>query len=182
MSSRGKPKKKDQGGKQKGRRGGRKPAAPHQPTPAHLTQQPTSSILDATEVGEEWGPAVGNHVRKTAPGCHVAFLDEDDEWSLSRAEYDPEDFGLDASEKPPDLSLDPETRILTAINCSDTEYRCFYVTVEHPCQGRGGRRLVRGVCRDSSGAVRFPPAVQFATQLFSSSPFSSSHFFPFIFG
>ena len=99
----------------------------------------------------------GNHVLGTAPGCYISYLDQDDPssaWTLSKTRYSPDDFGLEPDENPPDLSVDPESHVLTAINASETEFRCFYITLEHPVAGRGGAPLKPGVCRDQKGVER----------------------------
>ena len=74
-------------------------------------------------------------VRSSAPGVHV---DDDASWLIRRRRYSRQFLGLPKWQKPPDLSIDPESGLLSFIN-PDKTAKAFFVSVRgHTCRGAGG--------------------------------------------
>jgi hypothetical protein len=74
-------------------------------------------------------------VRTSAPGVHV---DDDASWIIRRRRYSRQLLGLPKWQKPPDLSIDPESGLLSFIN-PDKTAKAFFVSVRgHTCRGAGG--------------------------------------------
>jgi hypothetical protein len=84
----------------------------------------------------------GNVDMAGAPGCHVAHYDAD--WIVGVSPFDYDDFGLEEGDEVPDISVDPETKLLTVINTSEECARCYYITLHHRVLGRDGRFLAMG--------------------------------------
>ena len=75
------------------------------------------------------------YVRSSAPGVHV---DDDASWIIRRRRYNRQLLGLPKRQKPPDLSIDPESGLLSFIN-PDKTAKAFFVSVRgHTCRGAGG--------------------------------------------
>ena len=97
----------------------------------------------------------GNYLPEAARGCHLATPGAA-EWILGLEEYDPDEFGLSPSDPTgnlPDLSIDPESLLLTAINPSSSR-RSYFVTLLPPCSpafGADGVALETGGVRDERG-------------------------------
>ncbi|CAE8633792.1 unnamed protein product [Polarella glacialis] len=90
--------------------------------------------------------------RRRWPGCHVAHRRAP--WILGV--QDLESAGIQAGDEPlPDISIDPEEKVLSVINTSDVE-RCYYLSLpaESGCATASGRRLATGTARDADGTVR----------------------------
>ena len=79
--------------------------------------------------------------------------DMGESWFVGVDDFDPEDFGLREGDDVPDISLDPETQLLTAFNPTDGT-RTIYVTVGHPARDAHGREMTMGVARDEAGNER----------------------------
>ena len=74
-------------------------------------------------------------VRSSAPGVHV---DDDASWLIRRRRYSRQFLGLPKWQKPPDLSIDPESGLLSFI-IPDKTAKAFFVSVRgHACRGAGG--------------------------------------------
>ena len=99
---------------------------------------------------KERAPVQAGVVEDAAPGC--AWLDARTPgagWALAVESFDEADFGLERGDALPDLSLDPEDRVLTLLNASDTA-KAYHVSVRdrtliasndqvlsaRPCRGR----------------------------------------------
>jgi murein DD-endopeptidase MepM/ murein hydrolase activator NlpD len=134
------------------------------PLNAHLTD-----LTDLT--------VTGNFVVESQVGCYVAH-NGDAPWLLSHGRFDPDAFGLDeaAGDTAPDLSVDPDSMVLSVINGSHDTTLSYFITVEHTVLirslDRGGphRRggAGAGSAEDGSGAGGGgggggPAAVDFAS-------------------
>ena len=64
--------------------------------------------------------------------------------------YDEDDF--EPGVPLPDIGVDPEDHLLTAVNTSAAA-RVFYISTRHAARGGGGRPLRRGVTRADAGVV-----------------------------
>ena len=94
-------------------------------------------------------------VHDAAAGCHVVHPSDDndapDAWWLDRSPFDAAEFGGDEDSDGgdddsdiavPDLSVDPDTHVLTLLNASPSAYKCFTVSLERcRCIGRHERPL-----------------------------------------
>lgn len=90
-------------------------------------------------------------VEDSAPGCHIAI--DSAEWILGTESFDYDAFGLPSEAEVPDISIDPEARILTVANPSATA-KVYYITIETEAEDKFGRKLSSGSWTDSSGAQR----------------------------
>ena len=101
-----------------------------------------------------------NYVIASEPGCHVAFRNAD--WIADVTALKAEDFGIeekDIEKMLPDISIDPETGLLSVINKSLISDRTFYLTiVGSGCRLRDGktgkRKLQIGICWGDDGVKR----------------------------
>lgn len=102
-----------------------------------------------------------NYVVASEPGCHVAFRNAD--WIADVTALKEEDFYIEEHEDIekvlPDISIDPETGLLSVLNKSSTSDRTFYLTiVGSGCRLRDGktgkRKLQIGVCWGNDGVKR----------------------------
>ena len=101
-----------------------------------------------------------NYVIASEPGCHVAFRNAD--WIADVTALKAEDFGIeekDIEKMLPDISIDPETGLLSVINKSLSSDRTFYLTiVGSGCRLRDGktgkRKLQIGICWGNDGVKR----------------------------
>ena len=93
-------------------------------------------------------PGVHNFVSSAGAGCHVSHGDA--AWLVGSDTYDPDDFEDDAVL--PDLSVDPEDGLLTAVNTSE-EARAFYISTGHVCLNAAGAEVSAGWTRNDSGVV-----------------------------
>jgi hypothetical protein len=84
-----------------------------------------------------------NYVMSSAMGCHVVHGDSD--WIIGRDHFDPEEW--DDPGVIPDLSLDPETLMLTAINTTP-RFKSFFISFPYPATGKGHRPLQSGIWRE----------------------------------
>lgn len=102
----------------------------------------------------------GNYVPASCRGCHIAHFDAD--WLLevqvsfvfflacagllrNEKPFNPAEFGLKPKEKVPDISIDPESRMLTVINQKSC-VRCFYITLGNEVEGASSC-LYCGFCK-----------------------------------
>jgi len=93
---------------------------------------------------EQQGEVVFNYVTTSARGCHIAHGDAD--WVIGRDHFNPDEW--DEVDRVPDLSLDPETLLLTAINTTN-RFKSFFISFPYPATGHGERPLQMGVtCTD----------------------------------
>lgn len=101
-----------------------------------------------------------NLVPDSIKGCYVAHFAAD--WVL-RVEQ------LPVSKKTknfPDLAFDPESKVLSSVNSSNTDCKSIYITLFHEAFGKHGR-MEMNYTRDSDGKVR--DCVTFVTILEPSS-------------
>ena len=91
-------------------------------------------------------------VAASCQGCHFWHGSSTrPPWMLGKPEpFNSDDFGLEAGDEVPDLSVDPETMVLTVINAKPTP-RCFHVTIEHPATGFDGAQLQMGAAKREDG-------------------------------
>jgi biotin carboxyl carrier protein len=97
----------------------------------------------------------GNVVPEAFPGCHVVHDPEIPPWVLEDQSdpFDPDEFGLtpETEHLLPQISIDPESRIMCLTNHSHAHRRSFFITLGHRLQGRGGAPLSTGHWRDAQG-------------------------------
>ena len=94
------------------------------------------------------------YVLSSAPGCHVCSLKSS--WIIEAGKINWRDFGLGGPEDAnmlPDISVDPETFVLTVIN-TQRYPRCFYVTVFHPACDKDMQLLASGWMTQQDGTSR----------------------------
>jgi hypothetical protein len=96
-----------------------------------------------------WGEAP-NYLPDSEPGCHVARFAAD--WVVGVEPFDEADFGLPPGAELPDISIEPEERLLSVINSSRTHARSMTITLSHVLRDAEGRALDAGVHRDDAGA------------------------------
>lgn len=84
------------------------------------------------------------------PGCHIVHNRAP--WILGVQSLRAAGLSKRKKEQLPDISVDPESRILSVINSSSTK-RCFYLSLPaaYDCRTRRGSKLEAGRSRDSSG-------------------------------
>lgn len=109
----------------------------------------------------------GNYCRGSARGCHVVHMTAD--WIVGVDAFDPiEDFGIDpmdtvACASIPDISIDPDTRLLSVVNQASSA-RSFFISVDVE-EEEGGDGFVIcvdaehapmqcGLARDADGTLR----------------------------
>lgn len=80
-------------------------------------------------MNEDVCKCTGNYVASSQTSCLVAYYNAG--WLFSVDDYDPDDYGLGPDDDPPDISLDPDSLVLSVINASK-EHRSYFITVEHP--------------------------------------------------
>ena len=98
-----------------------------------------------------WRPSgsAPSFVPGSAPGCHVC--DGSSSWIISRRRFSRRDYGLRKGDAVPDLSLDPQSKVLALINTANLSRAYFVSVVTHECRGRRGKPLFAGVARDAAG-------------------------------
>ena len=84
------------------------------------------------------------------PGCHI--VTPESKWIIGMDDFDEEELGLEPGHDPPDISVDPETQMLSVINASGVT-RSYFVTAGHKAVDRDGRALSMGTTRDAKGTV-----------------------------
>ena len=95
----------------------------------------------------------GNYVAESAQGCHVARFEAD--WVVGVEPFDESDFGLPPGAELPDISVDPDERLLSVINPSETHARSFTISVPHTLRDSAGKALAAAVTPAADGAA--PP-------------------------
>jgi murein DD-endopeptidase MepM/ murein hydrolase activator NlpD len=97
-------------------------------------------------------PAAGpNYLPESEPGCHVARFEAD--WLVGVEPFDEADFGLPPGAELPDISVDPEERLLSVINPSRSHARSVTLSLPHTLRDADGAALAAGSYRDDSGAI-----------------------------
>jgi len=83
---------------------------------------------------------MGEFVRAAAVGTHIAHFDAP--WILGVGPFDPADYGFTKDNLPPlpDLTIDPESKMLTVINLSKT-FKSYHIGVDAPCIDQSGQRM-----------------------------------------
>lgn len=92
-------------------------------------------------------------VAASAPGCHVVHAGADGESAGWAGRAEPlvlADYGLERESDVPDLSLDPESGLLTAFNSAATR-KSFYVSTPCVCVDHRGQRMQQAAYRDAQG-------------------------------
>ena len=78
----------------------------------------------------------------SAPGIHVG--DGNCSWIVRSKQWKPKLLGLSKRQAPPDISIDPDSGMLSFINAADVS-KAFFVSIRgHACVGRRGAPL-RGI-------------------------------------
>lgn len=90
----------------------------------------------------------GNYMVDVQKGCYVAHYDA--QWLVGVHPFDPRDFGLDEDDDFPDISIDPETNLLSVVNQSTVD-RSFYISLGHPIIDASGQQLAMGSAVDAKG-------------------------------
>ena len=73
----------------------------------------------------------GNFLLEAAPGCYIIHDNKPPQWIVGIDSFVPEDFGLsiDNEDQMPDISIDPDSGLLTCINKHNSNMRTFYISV-----------------------------------------------------
>eukprot|EP00930_Biecheleria_cincta_P020737 TRINITY_DN15524_c0_g1_i1.p1 TRINITY_DN15524_c0_g1~~TRINITY_DN15524_c0_g1_i1.p1 ORF type:complete len:365 (-),score=51.01 TRINITY_DN15524_c0_g1_i1:318-1412(-) len=130
-------------------------------TQTHVSQAESNDGIQATNrvvsrsprrrVGRGRGRGVRKAQHGRWPGCHVAHHSAP--WILGTQDLDSAGFGNE--EDLPDISIDPDEKILSVINTTE-EDRCYCLTLPASCGCRSasGRKLATGSARDADSSVR----------------------------
>jgi hypothetical protein len=116
-------------------------------TKAQLAKAPTVRKCKDCQGDKSDGAQVNpvNFIASEYQGCHVAVNRTTQSWVIAPASpFSRADFGLPKDCPVPDISIDPETRVLTVINSEPQEVRCYFITCDHPCKDRSGKLLQMG--------------------------------------
>ena len=100
------------------------------------------------------GPAVrGNFLLQAAPGCHIIHGSNPPKWVVGMDTFFPEDFGLSSEtvEQMPDISIDPESGLLTCVNKHESNIRTFYISVSCKVLDADLKDMEDGMARDIDG-------------------------------
>ena len=90
-----------------------------------------------------------NFALDSAEGCYIAH--GEGWWILESSPFEEEEWG--APEEVPDLSLDPESNLLTAINTS-MKYKSFFISFPYRAMGNRDQILRMGKYSDEEGVVK----------------------------
>ena len=95
----------------------------------------------------------GNFVLQAAPGCHIIHDNKPPNWIVGIDTFAPEDFGLtvDNEDQMPDISIDPESGLLTCINKHNNNIRTFYISVSCNLYNVNMEAMDKGEARDTKG-------------------------------
>jgi len=91
-----------------------------------------------------------NFLSEATPGCYVCHSSADPSWIIDVGEFDLEDFGVGSVEELPDISVDPETHMLTVINTA-AQAQIYYITLGHQLRDGQQQLLKMGTARDEDG-------------------------------
>ena len=83
---------------------------------------------------------IKNYIPKSTTGCHI--IHSNASWVLESSSFHPDDWDVPV-DSIPDLSLDPENFVLTAINTTPL-YKSYFISVLHACTDRSGKSLKMG--------------------------------------
>lgn len=100
------------------------------------------------------GPVVrGNFLLQAAPGCHIIHGINPPKWIVGMDTFFAEDFGLssDTVEQMPDISIDPESGLLTCVNKHESNIRTFYISVSCKVLDADLKDMENGMARDIDG-------------------------------
>ena len=100
------------------------------------------------------GPVVrGNFLLQAAPGCHIIHGINPPKWIVGMDTFFAEDFGLssDTVEQMPDISIDPESGLLTCVNKHESNIRTFYISVSCKVLDADLKDMEDGMARDIDG-------------------------------
>jgi len=97
----------------------------------------------------------GNFLLEAAPGCHIIHDNKPPKWIVGIDPFVPEDFGLsiDNEDQMPDISIDPDSGLLTCINRHNSNIRTFYISVSCNSYDKNFHLLERGQARDAKGRL-----------------------------
>lgn len=93
-----------------------------------------------------------NFVQSAGEGCHIARKkgDDDEDWVVEWETVDPEEF---LGTEVPDISMDPDEKLLSLCNVDTHSYKVAYITISGtPLVDRYGKRLKQGVTSSSDAA------------------------------
>eukprot|EP00053_Salpingoeca_punica_P018982 m.189130 g.189130 ORF g.189130 m.189130 type:complete len:486 (-) comp17544_c1_seq5:937-2394(-) len=136
----------------------RRPAAPQNRCRncALLDNPPLSAAAHNSELDSQlcsrMDPTRLNYVVEAAPGCHVAAGNTGKSWGR-RSVYRPVKFGLSHDQQPPELSVDPDSGLLTVINADEKKVLSFFVTLGYVVRDLKGREMALGWFRRADGCV-----------------------------
>ena len=110
-------------------------------------------ILDAS-AGADKTTNLCNFMSSSEPGCHVAYFNAP--WIVDTGSFRLEDFGLDDVASMPDISIDPESGLLSVANTSDV---CKSYTITIAGEGsrlidQHGRVMTTGIYWDNDGVQK----------------------------
>ena len=122
---------------------------------AAAAPEPAPGPAPAAARGQPAAPWLlpGNYVAESAQGCHVARFEAD--WVVGVEPFDESDFGLPPGAELPDISVDPDERLLSVINPSETHARSFTISVPHTLRDSAGKALAAAIPPAADGAA--PP-------------------------
>jgi murein DD-endopeptidase MepM/ murein hydrolase activator NlpD len=90
-------------------------------------------------------------IAESAPGCHIVHYKRPCDWVIEPAHaLDLDEYGLESGDDIPDLSIDPETGVLTAFNAS-LSHKSFYLSTPCECRNVRGQVLAPAAYRDDQG-------------------------------
>ncbi len=123
------------------------------PSPSNSSSAPSSDRLaeaNAACVHGDWG----NFLRGSCKGCHVVHDPVLPGWVVGDESepFFPEDFGLtdESVGSMPEISVHPDTGLLTLTNVSKTMHRSFYITLGHKLLDRNHQQMEHGRWRDEN--------------------------------
>ena len=97
----------------------------------------------------------GNYIPEAFPGCHLIHDPKIPSWCLeSESEpFNPLEFGLDDTNEHlmPEISIEPESNVVTLTNLSKTHQKSFFITFGHALLGRKNQKLSTGIWRNEDG-------------------------------
>eukprot|EP01090_Pellita_catalonica_P003181 TRINITY_DN12824_c0_g1_i3.p1 TRINITY_DN12824_c0_g1~~TRINITY_DN12824_c0_g1_i3.p1 ORF type:complete len:333 (+),score=36.46 TRINITY_DN12824_c0_g1_i3:110-1108(+) len=84
-----------------------------------------------------------NYVKAATPGCHVAHYSKIPNWIIGYDKFSRAEFGLSGTQSVPEISVDPESKLLTVINDTD-QIKYYYITLHNPALDKNHKMLEMG--------------------------------------